>query len=55
MKNEKYKKNNLAIPGEPMNEQEFRLIIQEAEKSSFAPITHIKKEVLSAWKKKYAK
>lgn len=55
MKNVKIKKSNLATPGEPMNEVELLLIIQEAEKGPFAPITNLKKEVLSAWKKKYAK
>ena len=47
----KVTKKNLAVPGEPMSLAEFRLLIQEAEKGPFKPITNLKKEILLCGKK----
>jgi hypothetical protein len=51
-------KRNLAIPGEPMSQDEFMSLIKEAEKGPFKPLgsfDEFKSDVLSAWKKKYEK
>lgn len=38
-------KRNLAIPGEPMSEDEFFQLIKEAEKGPFTSLEEFKKEV----------
>lgn len=55
MKTTKSKKNNLATPGAPLSKEEFIALIQEAEKGPFKSVSNLKKEVLAAWKRKYAK
>ena len=51
-------KRNLAIPGEPMSQEEFVDLIKEAEKGPSRPLgsfDEFKNDVLSAWKRKYGK
>ncbi len=51
-------KRNLAIPGEPLSQQEFESLIKEAEKGPFKPLgsfDEFKIDILSAWRKKYGK
>lgn len=51
-------KRNLAIPGEPMSQEEFVDLIKEAEKGPFKPLDsfdEFKNSILSAWKRKYGK
>lgn len=51
-------KRNLAIPGEPMSQEEFVALIKEAEKGPFKPLgtfEEFKNDVLTAWEKKYGK
>jgi hypothetical protein len=47
-------KVNYATPGEPMSEQEFKKMINEAEKGPFHSLDTVKAE-LEKWKLKYAK
>ena len=51
MQKVKTKKNNLAIPGEPMSEAEFHALIREAEKGPFYTLEESKK-IFEKWKKK---
>lgn len=39
------KKRNLAVPGEPMTEEEFHQLIKDAEKGPFISMEDFKKEV----------
>jgi hypothetical protein len=55
MKVTKTKKNNLATPGVPMSEKKFLSLIEDAEKSDFKPVTNLKKDVLSTWRKKHSR
>lgn len=51
-------KRNLAIPGEPMAQEEFAALIKQAEKGPFKPLgsfDEFKSDVLSTWKKMYGK
>jgi Txe/YoeB family toxin of Txe-Axe toxin-antitoxin module len=51
-------KRNLAIPGEPMSQEEFVDLIKEAEKGPFKPLgsfDEFKNDVLNAWKRKCGK
>ncbi|MFO0322328.1 MAG: hypothetical protein ACK504_07870 [Bacteroidota bacterium] len=51
-------KRNLAIPREPMSQEEFVNLIKEAENGSFKPLgsfDEFKNDILRAWKRKYAK
>jgi len=51
-------KRNLAIPGNPMSQEEFVDLIKEAEKGPFKPLgsfDEFKNDVLNAWKRKYGK
>lgn len=51
-------KRNLAIPGEPMSQEEFSDLIKAAEKGPFKPLgsfDEFKKDVLSVWKRKNGK
>ncbi len=51
-------KRNLALPGEPMTQEEFLGIIKEAEKGQFHALgsfDEFKSDIISAWKKKYGK
>ncbi|MBX3163487.1 MAG: hypothetical protein KF900_03330 [Bacteroidetes bacterium] len=48
-------KINLAIPGEPMSQEEFVVLIKEAEKGTFKPLSSFedfRKDILAAWKNK---
>jgi len=59
MRNSKIKsKRNLAIPGEPMSQEEFVALIKEAEKGPFKSLgsfDEFKTRIVSKWKKKYGK
>jgi Txe/YoeB family toxin of Txe-Axe toxin-antitoxin module len=59
MRNSKLKtKRNLAIPGEPISQEEFVALIKEAEKGPFYELgsfEDFKKRILGKWKKKYGK
>lgn len=48
-------KRNLAIPGEPMTQQEFVGLIKEAEKGPFKSMENFTEDIISLWKKKYGK
>lgn len=51
-------RRNLAIPGEPMSQEEFELLIKDAEKGPFKPLgsfEEFKNDILAAWKRKYEK
>ena len=47
-------KTNYAIPGDPMNQQEFQNMIKKAEKGPFYTISEVK-DKLAKWKAKYSK
>jgi len=49
MKIEKTKKRNLAIPGEPMSQEEFVSLIKEAEKGEFYTEDEFRKK-FEEWK-----
>ncbi len=52
MRNSKAKsKKNLAVPGEPMSQEEFAALIKEAEKGPFKPIGDLVEDVKLQWKK----
>lgn len=55
MKTTKSTKKNLAIPGEPLTQEEFEAIIQETENGAFKSVKNLKEDVLLLWKKKYGK
>ncbi len=51
-------KRNLAIPGEPMSQEEFVSLIKESEKGPFKPMgsgDEFVNDIVSAWRKKYGK
>lgn len=48
-------KRNLAIPGEPMSQEEFMDLIKEAEKGPFKTMDNFVEDIKSLWKKKYGK
>ena len=48
-------KRNLAIPGEPMLQEEFVALIKEAEKGPFKSMDNFTEDILALWKKKYGK
>jgi hypothetical protein len=45
---------NYAIPGNPMDQQEFEQMIREAEKGPFYTVKEVKAEMVK-WKAKYSK
>jgi hypothetical protein len=45
-------KRNLAIPGEPLSQEEFVALIKEAEKGPFKSIDSLVEDVKLAWEKK---
>lgn len=47
-------KRNLAIPGEPMSQEEFVSLIKEAEKGPFYTLDEIKSK-MEVWKKSLKK
>jgi hypothetical protein len=49
----KSQKVNYAIPGDPMSQQEFEQMIQEAGKGPFYSVEQVKTE-LAKWKAKYS-
>ena len=52
MSKTKSTKINYAIPGDPMDQQEFEQMIKKAESETFHPIEVVKTE-LAKWKAKY--
>lgn len=53
MRNSKSKsKRNLAVPGEPMSQEEFVALIKEAEKGPFTPLDSLVEDVALRWEKK---
>lgn len=50
MKMEKTKKRNLAVPGDPMSQEEFVSLIKEAEKGEFYTEDEFRKK-FEEWKK----
>ena len=48
-------KRNLAIPGEPMSQEEFVSLIKEAEKGPFKSMDNFTEDIKALWKKKYGK
>ena len=55
MRNSKVKtKRNLAIPGEPMSQEEFVALIKEAEKGPFYTLEEITRK-FNLWKKSLKK
>ena len=54
MKTQKEKSNNLATPGKPMSQEEFNLLIKDAEKGPFYSLEESKKH-FQEWRKKISK
>lgn len=48
-------KENLAIPGEPMSQEEFVALIKEAEKGPFKTMDNFVEDIKALWKQKYGK
>jgi hypothetical protein len=48
------KKTTLTIPGAPLSSEEFKSMIQEAEKGPFYSMQHTT-QLIDKWKTKYAK
>ncbi len=56
MRNSKIKsKRNLAIPGDPMSQEEFFALIKDAEKGPFKTLDNFVEDIKAQWKKKYGK
>ncbi len=54
MSKTKVDKINYALPGEPMDQQEFEQMIKKAEKGPFHSINEVKAE-LAKWKTRHSK